>query len=106
MKAILVAILSFASINAFGFENKTYSCKNSNPDLPDSTYTISTLSVDGVALPYLQASRFHKNAQTNLAEEITVKGIASVSTIGSSEILSINQFRLEFINGELVNCKQ
>lgn len=106
MKSALIFLSAFVSLSAFGFENRTYSCKNANPELPNNTYTIRVLTVDGVELPYVRAHRHFKHSGSDEVTESSVQGIAFVATSGNRELLSLNQIHLEFIDGELVNCKQ
>jgi hypothetical protein len=103
MKSIMILATLLMSLSAFGYENKEYRCKNANPDLPDNVYNISDSGAHG--LPYVEVTRYYMSSD-NVRQEVHVRGIASISDVGNSEILGVNQLRLEFIDSELVGCKQ
>lgn len=106
MKIALIFLFAFASLNVFAYEDRTFSCKNAHPELPNNTYTIRVLTVDGVELPFVHAQRFHKYSDSEQISESSIKGFAVAATVGDREILSVNQLHLEFVDGELLNCKQ
>lgn len=104
MRSIAVFLTMTFATGAMAYQTGTYNCKNGNPELPDSQYEISNTEVGGVTLPVVKATRYY--ADGDEIKTLEMKGLAAVSTYKDREILSINQFRLEFTQDELINCKQ
>jgi|FLYM01.1.fsa_nt_gi hypothetical protein len=104
MKVFIIALMSLFSAASFGFEDETYRCKNSNPELPNNIYRISTAVVQGNSLPFLDISRFVKG-KDGQAEEIRIRGLGSVVSKENSEILYVNQIGIEIIDGKMIGCK-
>ncbi len=106
MRTIILVVLALFSLSAFGYKTGVHSCKNANPALPDNVYDIKDLNVDGSTLPFVQLTRHHLDRESGEIYTSTIKGIATVSSVKTSEYLSVNQVRLEFVNDKFINCKE
>lgn len=97
-------LLAF-SANAFAYNEGTYSCKNAD-GLPNNTYKIENVSMGGATLPYVEINRFYREKAGDAPSQVTIRGLATVSTAGTLEILSLAAVRLEFRDGMLGNCRE
>lgn len=103
MKTIALIGLLMASLSSFAYEDGTYSCKNTNPDVPDNTYTITTTAIAGVQVPVLDIKRYFKSEDG--INEITIKGVAMVSRSKNTELIFLNNIHLEFVDNKIQNCR-
>lgn len=110
MKNLIMLLASLISMPAFSYDDGIYKCKNSN-NLPDNVYTIRTIKIaaGNESLPYIEGSRFFftKPSEPNSPiSEAKVKGLATVFSNETSEILALGALRLEFTDGKLFNCEK
>lgn len=109
--ALFSAVASlFMSTTALAFEDKTYEC-TVGKDMPKNVYKVRSVSVTaGIDVPYVEITRHYKDNPSDPNSPIRVASIRGLATIHSSspnsEILVLGQLRLEFVDGELVGCKQ
>jgi hypothetical protein len=89
-----IAFLSMAllTLSAQAYKEGTYNCRSTNGQY-ESVFKITTLNLNGVALPYLEVSRIsHKIADEPNSQETAyyIKGIANHFSDGTgSESLAI-----------------
>lgn len=107
--SIALAILAFSGTSLFAaYPTGTFRCKNAN-GLPDNVYTVRTLSVGGVNIPFVEASRFFRKSSAGQPvefEEAKISGFAASSETESSTVLMIAALRLQFENDKLLGCKE
>lgn len=105
-KAILLGLL-FSASNALAYPTGTISCRNLE-GLPNNTYKIQDIDVNGVTLPYVEVTRYYKGGDANAPtiEEAKIVGIATFSKGRGTENLMLAALRLEFVNGVLSGCRQ
>jgi hypothetical protein len=100
----MIALL-LLSPSAFAFQDGTYSCKNSNPEIPNNTYRVESVTLGGIRLPVLDIRRYLKKGEA--IETLVIQGIGMVS--GASETtytIRLGTIGMEFENGEFTNCKK
>lgn len=109
MKTLLLLALSLSvSTSAFAYSDGTYRCKSSEG--VENSYKIETVSIGGsLRAPFIEAVlhyRQNPGDKNSPLIESTVRGLGTVSTTGTTEMLTLNGLRFEFENGELTHCKQ
>lgn len=105
MKKLILAVIALSSISLFAYEEGEYSCRNGNSELPNNTYTLANTTIGGLVLPVMTVNRYYK-ADDGSTQHISVKGLANVTVTSSSEIVSLNAIRLEFVDNKLQNCRE
>lgn len=93
---------------ALAYTDGTYLCKNSAGG--ENSYKFETVSIGGANLPLVKAElRYVKNPEDKNSPVLqsTVQGIATIATNSEGvELLSLNNLRFEFVQGELSHCKK
>jgi|GEM_PF-3278253 len=106
--SILVSLLlSLCSYSALAFDEGTYTC-GSRADFHEAIYKITTLTVNGVSLPYLEiTNNYYKKPTDPNSKNHTyqAKGIANHFIDDEvSEFLILGHFTLKLTNGKII-CK-
>lgn len=99
--ALIAPVLAGAS-----YPEDTFRCKNRD-GLPDNTYSIRTVTIEGVKLPYVEATRYYREDNSRPDSPVAiakVSGLAAVSE-GKSTMLMVAALRLEFEDNKLIGCK-
>jgi hypothetical protein len=103
MKWIICLLLLAPS--AYAFQDGSFSCKNSNPEVPNNTYRVESVTLGGIRLPVLDIRRYQKKGET--IETLTIQGIGMVAGANESNYtIRLGTIGMEFENGEFVNCKK
>lgn len=108
MKSVIILLAAAFCSQAMAYSPGLYTCKNSDAALPPDTYRISNISMDDVTAPFVEVSRHYRKDPTDPNSEAvtaSIKGFASLSVTGQTEVLMVGQFRMEFDNGVLFGCK-
>lgn len=107
MKTVLAIGLLFSSLS-FAYEDGTYHC-GKRENLFESTYTIKTLTVDGISLPHLNITKtYYRNPENPNSQDKTynIKGVATVFTDeNGKETLALGSLTIDLEAGR-VNCKK
>ncbi len=106
MRILISTMIALFSVSSFAYEDGTYSCKNANPDVPNSTYTLSTVNMGGVDIPVLKIVRYRASEDGRGFESTEIKGIPVYSKTGITEYMSLNRIYLQFEGDQLLNCVQ
>jgi hypothetical protein len=105
--SIFALLLALTGTPAFAYRDGTYRCKNLR-NLPDNIYQIRTISVSGVELPHVEATRyFPKNPgePNGPVSESRLKGIAALVTGADvRETLLLGALQLEFDRDGIAGC--
>lgn len=104
---IFALLLALTGKPAFAYLDGTYRCKNVR-NLPDNVYKVQTISVSGMELPYVEATRYFMKTPDDPHSPIAeahLKGIASVVTgNGIAETLMLAALQLDFDSGGIAGC--
>ncbi|NCN40768.1 hypothetical protein GW916_05905 [bacterium] len=104
MKFLMLVAAMSLSVSSFAYTDGEIFCKNGNPDLPNTSYKVSTSNLGGVDLPVLVITKYYLSSETGQVDTAVIKGVPAYSTSGGKEYMSLNQFRLQFEDDKLVNC--
>lgn len=102
-----LVLTSFLGFSAHAWPERKFECKNIE-SLPANTYDFKKVNLAGIDMAYVTVTRHYKGPLENgvvTTRTSTVKGLATESTNGDSEILILGSLRFEFTNDELFNCK-
>jgi hypothetical protein len=111
MKNMLIATLLLVGLNAHAYKTGTYSCQNTEKNLPKNVYRITDSNVTGSdKLPYLEVTRYYSlpdDAPGAPAHQSVIRGLASIFTgeTPNEETLVLGHAELTLVDGEPKNCK-
>lgn len=106
IKMTVLGLLLAPALASASYPDATIRCKN-REGLPDNTYTIRTISLDGARIPYVEATRYYREDSSRPDSPVTsakVSGLAAVSE-GKTTMLMVAALKLEFEDDKLIGCK-
>ncbi len=106
MKLFAVGVLLAPVLASASYPETTIRCKNRD-GLPENTYTIRNVSLDGARIPYVEAVRYYREDSSRPDSPVAsakVSGLAAVSE-GKTTMLMVAALKLEFEDNKLIGCK-
>lgn len=107
MKFVFMLFSVIFCSQAMAYVPGLYTCKNRNGTLPPDTYRITNTSIGPVVAPFVEMTRHYRLDPSDPTSEIvatSIKGFATISYSGETEIFMVGQARMEFDNGTLFGC--
>jgi hypothetical protein len=107
MKFVFMLFSAIFCSQAMAYAPGLYTCKNSEAGLPADTYQISNTWIGSVNAPFVEMTRHYRQDPSDPKSEVvttSIKGFATVSSSGTTEIFMVGQAHMEFDNGTLFGC--
>lgn len=104
MKALICILATLMGTSALAYTDGTYRCKNGDATLGDRVITIKTVDSGAGPVPFVKIVRPLREG--NGVTDLEISGFASYHKRGDSETMMIAAVRLDFKEGELLNCKK
>jgi hypothetical protein len=110
MKLLIAAATIFCAFQAFAFQDGRYVCahRTAGPGqttLPADIYTVKTVTVDGVKVPYLQVLRHLRSNNPAGFTQYKAHGFAAAFSSENGTTLVLGALQLAFEQGEVRGCR-
>lgn len=106
IKLLVVGALVTPTLANATYPETTFRCKNRD-GLPENTYTIRNVTIDGARIPFVEAIRYYREDNSRPDAPVAsakVSGLAAVSE-GKTTMLMVAALKLEFEDNKLIGCK-